>query len=122
MIIVRNQKPPQRKLLIFRLKLNIHTLIEDMAHKAVVEEGVAAVEEQDLVVELIVTVTRTMDNHVITDLVLMVSLQNVLSVNPYFIMLETVLTTRNLLSRNILFSTLPRKLNNVSSNRLYLRL
>ena len=30
-----------------------------MAHKAVVEEGVAAVEEQDLVVELIITVTRT---------------------------------------------------------------
>ena len=93
-----------------------------MAHKAVVEEGVAAVEEQDLVAELIITVTRTMDNHIITDLVLMVSLQNVLSVNPYFIMLETVLTTRNLLSRNILFSTLPRKLNNVSSNRSYLRL
>ena len=54
-----------------------------MAHKAVVEEGVAVVEEQDLVVELIITVTRTMDNHVITDLVLKVNLQNVLSVNPF---------------------------------------
>ena len=62
----------------------------------------AVVEEQDLLVELIITVTITMDNHTKTDLVLMVSLQNVLSVNPYFIMLETVLTTRNLLSRNIL--------------------
>ena len=78
-------------------------LIENMAHKAAVEDGVAAVEEQDLLVEQIITVTRTMNNHAKTDLVLMASLQNVLSVNPYFIMQETVLTTRNLLSRNILF-------------------
>ena len=88
MTIVQNQKPRHRKLLIFRLKLNIHILIEDMTHKAMVEEGMATVEEQDLVVELIITVTRTMDNHVKTDLVRIVSLQNVLSVNPYFIMLE----------------------------------
>ena len=73
MIVVRNQKPPQRKLLIFRLKLNINILLKDMAPKAVVEEGAAAVEEQDLVVELIITVTRTMDNHTKTDLVLMVN-------------------------------------------------
>ena len=42
---------------------------------AVVEDGVAVVEEQDLVVELIITMTRTMDNHAKTDVVLMVSLQ-----------------------------------------------
>ena len=77
----------------FLLKLNIHILIEDMAHK--VEEGVVVVEEQNLVVELIITVTRTMDKHAKTNLVLMVSLQNVLYENPYFVMLETVLTTRN---------------------------
>ena len=36
-----------------QVKLNIHILIENMAHKVMVEEGVAVVEEQDLVVELI---------------------------------------------------------------------
>ena len=95
-----------------------------MAHKAVVEKRVVAVKEQDLVVELIIIVARTMDKYAKTDLVLMVSLQNALSVNPYFIILETALTTSfpNWISRNIQFSTLSRKSNNVSLNRLYLRL
>ena len=86
------------------------------------ERGGCSRGEQDLVAELIISTTRTMDNHAKTDLVLMVSLQNVMPVNPYFVMLENVLATRNLLSRNILFCALPRKSNNVSLNRLYLRL